>query len=90
MDLVKLIIERGGTSRSRPDEKKQDIARPRQDDALSVERYEWGPLYKVEEQPYYDMWKLLYEFDPANAIVHDKKHTTLWDAFKRAYKISQT
>ena len=62
MDIVKLIIERGGTSQSLSGEGSR-IARPRQFDAEIVEIEDWGHLYKPEEQPYYDMWKPLYEFD---------------------------
>ncbi|KAK3168390.1 hypothetical protein OEA41_004837 [Lepraria neglecta] len=62
MDIVELIIERGGKSQSLPGED-SSIARPRQFDAEIVEIEDWGNLYKPGEQPYYDMWKPLYEFD---------------------------
>ena len=58
MDIVELIIEKGG----KPVED-SSIARPRQFDAEIVEIEDWGHLYKPEEQPYYEMWKLLYTFD---------------------------
>lgn len=62
MDIVELIIERGGKPQSRPG-KNSGIARPRKFDAEIVEIEDWGNLYKPAEQPYYDMWKPLYEFD---------------------------
>ena len=62
MDIVELIVERGGKSQSPPGEDSR-IKRPRQFDAEIVEYEDWGDLYKPEEQPYYDMWKLLYRFD---------------------------
>lgn len=62
MDIVQLIIERGGKSQSPPG-KDSRIARPREFDAEIVENEDWGDLYKPEEQPYYEMWKPLYDFD---------------------------
>ena len=62
MDIVKLIIERGGKSQS-PTGEDSTIRRPTQFDAEIVELEDWGDLYKPEEQPYYEMWKPLYDFD---------------------------
>ena len=62
MDIVKLIIKRGGKSQS-PTGEDSRIARPREFDAEIVENEDWGDLYEPEEQPYYEMWKPLYDFD---------------------------
>lgn len=55
MDIVELIVKHGGT-RTRG-------TLTRQGDANAVEASPWGKLYIAEEQPYYDMWKLLYDLD---------------------------
>ena len=62
MDIVKLVIERGGKSQS-PTGEDSRIARPRKFDAEYIKDEVWGDLYKAEEQPYYEMWKPLYDFD---------------------------
>ena len=82
MDIVELIIERGGKSRT-PFWEVFDTASPRTFD-ISMKK-EWGHLYDPEEQPNYQMWKPLYDFEDPG-IPQALRHVVLlvWRKIKYA------
>ena len=66
--LVHLLRRHGAKQgmQSRPDQ--NDVKRPRASDAEFASGLEYGDKFVAEQQPYYDMWKILYDVEAETGV----------------------
>lgn len=67
--IVQLLLERGAKEGRQFTDEQDDIQRPRQNDLEFAEIWEHGDQFIVEQQPYFSMWRFLYEFE-SKALSH--------------------
>ena len=59
--VIHLLLEHGAKQGKHRDE--DDIRRPRHGDEEFAEIFQPGDKWIVEQQPYYEMWKVLYDME---------------------------
>ena len=61
--IVHLLLQHGAKEGRHFTSVQGDISRPRHSDREFAETFEFGESFIAEQQPYYKMWKILYDIE---------------------------
>lgn len=63
--MIHLLLQHGAEEGRHFTSTQGDLSRPGQSDREFAETFEYGDKFIAEQQPYYEMWKILYDIEAA-------------------------